>query len=430
MAREPGNLSDFEIDSLQAWSDKVEKEYVTRFLQDSGTKHLVAAAAPDWKGLLTVDWNGFPELMRSCLGVNKSMRLLDWRTGQGDRGRAIGQDEYFEWRTVRDATGKIKRVEMTTELLEYWQILAGYHPAKTLRLIARFAGESSVPWQQVYGKTNPFSTGVTVRDRIDAFSEMMIYQNDGLPVKSPYNNGEKAICFLSKPVSSLLAAVALFAYAAFPYGKAGSSPGQEEPLSGPEAIVSTEQSAINCRNSDPTMVGSLIEQAWNGKAMAFDDPVGVYIVNVASDKLLLPDGKTPVPAEWFEYQRGSRPRISGELERSQRLVFEVPSALGFSVGDLINKDTDERIEYGGQIAELVTLAVYFRTSENDFVNAPRQIVTAKNISSCSKTIDCIGDSSRGIKGFQQYYAEFEASQHESASVLPVKPLSRSGGSLS
>lgn len=61
--------------------------------------------------------------VRDCLqSLPRSLRLLDWSTPQEDIGRAELQEEYFEWRVVRDASGKMRRVEMTTEFPEYWEV--------------------------------------------------------------------------------------------------------------------------------------------------------------------------------------------------------------------------------------------------------------------------------------------------------------------
>lgn len=122
---------------------------------------------------------------------------------------------------------------------------------------------------------------------------------------------------------------------------------------------------------------------------ALDDPIGVYIRSVQNERLLQPDG-SPVPIEWFDFQRGSRPHGPGELKRSQRLVFKVPSGLGFSVGDLIDSDTGQEIQFGGQIADLVQLVVYLQIGDEDTVRVQPREVPLPDFVPCEENPGCRG----------------------------------------
>lgn len=385
MLSEPGGLSDLGADAKKAWNDEVIR-LVNEAKSSAASDHFKLLAAGDWEdGVAVVDWDGFPKILQNCLGDERASKFCDWKIPTGDIGRAFGQDEYLEWRTVRNSEGKLIRVEFTTELSKYWDILAGHHPMTTLRILGRFAGETLADWREVYGPLDPFAAGVTVEQRTDAFYAMMNWHGRNEPVRSPYNNGQKAIAFLSKPVSSLRAAVQLFVRAATPLGKIEG--GAEVRLSGPEAIALGNQQAIDCRNSDPTMVGRMIEEVWDGRAVAFDDPVGVYIRNFNHEALIDPSGNT-IPEDWVEYQRGSRPVGGVGQERSQRLVIEVPPGQGFVLGDLKNKDTDEFVEYGYQLAELVKAACYFNTSKAGVITSPRVIGGTQPLADCMSTANC------------------------------------------
>ncbi|GAB5447929.1 hypothetical protein [Gymnodinialimonas sp.] len=384
MLKEPGNLSDLGADALKAWNDTIINEVETA-QQTAFSDHFKLLPDADWPdGEAVVDWGGVPRILENCLGATRAAKFCDWKTPVGDLGRVFGQDEYLEWRTVHNRAGKLVRVEITTELAKYWEILAGHHPMTCLRILGRFAGEDMATWQEVYGDVDPFAPGVTTQQRSDAFNRMMVRPPSG-PVRSPYNNGQKAIAFLSKPVSSLHAAVALFVRAAAPLAKMVD--GEEVMMSGPEAIASTTQAAIDCRNSDPTMVGRMIQEVWNGAAVAFDDPVGVYIRSFAHTTLV-DDTGVPMPLDWVDFQRGSRPSAGVGQERSQRLVIEVPPGKGFVLGDMFNKHTNERIEYGYQIAELVKAACYFRTSADGFVTTPRIVQPVGALADCTSEGNC------------------------------------------
>jgi hypothetical protein len=353
--------------------------------------------------------------IRDCLqSLPKSYRFLDWSATQGDIGRALNQEEYFEWRVVRGTDGKIRRVEMTTEFPEYWQILAAHHPVTTLRLVARFAGESSVPSQAVYGSVDPFLPGVTPEERKAGFTDAM-FPGGGKAPWSPYNNGQKAICFMAQRANTLFALIALVAAAAFPYGAEDPQTGELRRVSGPEAIATGTQSAQACRNNDPTIVGATIGLAWDGRLFTLDDPIDIYISSVQNERLLQPDA-SPVPLEWFDFQRGSRPIGSEGLERSQRLVFEVPTDLGFSVGDLTDSDTGQKIQFGGQIADLVQLVAYLRVSERNAVQVQPRELPLPDVVPCEEDPGC----ERVLRDNK----EFEDSQKNLLANTPTSILDR------
>lgn len=419
MLKEPGNLSDLGPAAQQAWHNDI-VNLVEHYLAETGTQHFRLLAAPDWpEGVSVVDWDGFPRIVKNCLGDERAAAICDWAIpSSGDYGRVRCQDEYFEWRTVRDVNGKLIRFEGTTELAAYWRVLAGHHPMRTLQLLGQFAGEASADWRQVYGAVNPFDPDVTIEQRQSAFMANMEWDRSEAPVRSPYNNGQKAIAFLSKPVSSLNAAVALFVTAAKALGKRVD--GQEIALNGAECIASSHQSAIDCRNSDPNMVGRMNQISWEGRAAAFDDPVGVYIRSFAHDALLDPNGH-PIPEEWVQFQRGSRPRDGVGEERSQRIVIEVPPSAGFVLGDLEHRDTEQRIDKGYQLAELTKLACYFKTSDAEHVTAPRQFPKLQPLAKCSSAGNC--------RAWEALYEEFERTQ-TSPSPMAATALNRSDPEIS
>ena len=118
-------------------------------------------------GAAHVDWPGYPARIGACLGRDRALELLDWTVaGAGDLGRLRHQEEYVEWRVVREGD-RIRRIEMTTELSADWEILAAQEPARTLELVSSFAGEE-VSWPAVYAE-NPSDPGSTTATRRAAF---------------------------------------------------------------------------------------------------------------------------------------------------------------------------------------------------------------------------------------------------------------------
>ena len=390
MVMEPGMLNDLSGEGQAEW-DRYVVDQLNQAVRDSGTSQLVADGDTSLEpGIVVIDWAAFPVRIRECLqSVLQTNRLLDWQFNNQPYGRLFGaHEEYLEWRTIRNASGKIVRVEMTSELQEYWLPLAKHHPAKTLQILGEFAREPApAPVQEVCGNIDPFTS--SPEERGAAFESMMLPSsvNGESQIASPYNNGQKAIAFMANSVNTLRAALFLAAFAAFPYVKRGSA----TPLTGREAIRFTRQAAQDCRDSDPTIVGSVINFAAQGRKIALLDPAGLYIASVASETIFLPDGATPIPPDWFRFSRGSKilDTESGRtLSLAQRLVFEVPTELDFVVGDLLDSTTGGNIDFGAQIADKASISLYAKASATGVEVVPNREIAVDSVPPCSNEPAC------------------------------------------
>lgn len=423
MVMEPGMLNDLSGEGQADWDSYVEQQ-LNDAVNQSGTTQFVADGDESLEpGIIVIDWSAFPVRIRECLqSITKTNRLLDWRFNSQPNGRLLGaHEEYLEWRTIRNATGKITRVEMTSELQEYWRSLAKYHPAKTLQILGEFAREP-VPAavEEVYGELNPFTS--SLEERSAAFDSMMLPTtvNGVTQIASPYNNGNKAISFMANSVNTLRAALFLAAFAAFPYVKRVD--GSTTPLSGREAIRFTDQAAQDCRDSDPTIVGSVINFAAQGRKIALLDPPGLYIASVANDTLFLPDGTTSVPEDWFRFSRGSKivdTQSGRTLSLAQRLVFEVPTGQDFFVGDLLDSTTGENINFGAQIAAKVSIGLYAKASNTEIVTIPDREISINEVPPCSSEPAC--------DRVQQVFDFFEQTQSTPSFLATAHAAIRSEG---
>ena len=199
--RPPGLLADLGRAGARAWSRRVAARLEV-LLQGAGPNPFLRAA-PDAEtaGLASADWPGFPSRVAACLGRAQALALLDWSGPSGPRAL---QEEYVEWRVVRDADA-ISRVELTTEFGEYWRVLAAHEPERTLALVARFAERDDVEPESVYGPLDPFAPGVTADEREAAFADAMLDPR----AMSPYNDGRAAICCMVQPSNTLDALLGL-----------------------------------------------------------------------------------------------------------------------------------------------------------------------------------------------------------------------------
>jgi hypothetical protein len=352
----PGGLKELGPAGAVAWDELVGKELADVELPP----HLLPAPDRRTTETTSADWVGHAERVEACLTRAKAHRLLDWRRNGVDAGRLLFQEEYLEWRVVRGADGRPRRIEMTTELCDYWEILAAYEPQKAVEVVSGFAGHSVDP-RELYGGSDPGS--LEPKQRRIAFRKAMVGTRRGLRPINPYNSGEKAICCMVQDTNRLGGIVRLAASSARPRKVVDPHSGEERVMSGSEAIAaSTTRFAQDCRNSDPVIVDRLVRFASEGRVTALDDPVGVYIAGVSHRQLLQPDG-SEVPLEWFTFGRGTgRNEAPDRRPRYQRLTFEVPNDAGFAVADVMQRTTGQPIEHGAQIAELVQVAIYLRTS--------------------------------------------------------------------
>jgi hypothetical protein len=368
---EPGGLSTLNDAGLADWNQRIERCLET-VVEKQGANHRLLAAPNEQTSDVTVtDWPGFPVRFASCVGRRQAFEFLDWRRDAGHDGRYLGQEEYIEWRVVR-ANDAIQRVELTTELSDYWLTLAACDPQQVLDLAAEFAQQPVEAWE-VFGELDPFDAAKRPDEREDAFARHMLCRD----VPSPVNRGRKALCCMVQPTNNLKALLNLSLVAAVLRVTREPSSGAERPMTAGEATPLMPGAAQLGRNSDPILVERLGRLAYEGRQIAFDDPLGVYIIGVERDRLRLPDD-SPVPEEWLKFDRGVGPKQAEDgRARYQRLVLEAPSGSDLTVSDLHDAATEQPIQHGGQIAELVQLGLYLRVSPAGTVNAATEPIPAR-----------------------------------------------------
>lgn len=360
---EPGGLDELSAAGRAAWTCRVEEciaEVLTDFGLDSPHRFVLAAPDERTRRRTAIDWPGLPLRPVECLTRHQALALLDWTPSRGEGRIRQHQEEYAEWRVVRDDMD-IRRVELTTELSDYWRVLAAFDPQRTLDLVASFAGQPSVDPQSVYRDCDPFSPSTTPEEREAAFAAAMLSDDD----PSPYNDGRDAITCMAQRSNTLPALVRLAAAATNPRIVRDPLSGCVRCLTCDEAIPLMDGAAQAGRASDPVLVERLSRLAYEGRLVAFDDPLGVYIQSVESTCLRTPDDE-PVPGDWFTFERGIAPsQTTDGRPRWQRLTFEPSADSGLRVSDLVDVATEQPIRHGGQVAELVQVAVVLRVSDPD-----------------------------------------------------------------
>ena len=276
---------------------------------------------------LTVTWEGFP---MKFLRQFRDSRADAWRAADVfDPGAARNQDEYLEWFVYKNDAGKIRRIDFTCEPYDYWTFLGENAPDKVLELYRRH-----------------IDPAVT---REDLFPEGGAYN-----ILNPFNTGKGAM-HLTHGANSLGAEINLVAGATVLWQKDG------QPVTDPLQLIRCGEFGGEVRSSDPRIGWDIGNLARLGFAITLRNPVGLLIDGLDDTGFLKPDGS---PAgDYWRVLRG----FSGGTVRA---TYEVPAAEGFVVGDLTIGG--HRVEYGGQVAEHVTMKVVgVACRAGSFANVPQ-----------------------------------------------------------
>ena len=329
--RPPGGLDELGTAGRDAWDERYRAILAELAGELGRNPYLLPAPDGSTPWSTAPEWPGYPARVDECLGRAAALEALD-------RGARELQEEYLEWRVVRDGD-VIRRVELTTELSDYWLVLAAHEPARAVELAAAFAGRPVEP-EELFG------AATTPDGRQEAFRRRMLRQC----TIGPLNDGREAICCMINASNTLRSLLRLAYAATAPRVVRDVLSGRLRCLTCDEAIPSLRCSAVRGRFSDPVLVERLSRLAYEDRFVALEDPLGIYIDGVEHGRLRTPDGD-PVPADWFAVSRGRR-----------RLVLECPPDAGFAVGQLVDDATEQPIRHGGQVAELVRLVLPLRTS--------------------------------------------------------------------
>lgn len=190
---------------------------------------------------------------------------------------------------------------------------------------------------------------------------------------NPFNDGRAVIVCLAQRSNTLDAIAALLAAATVPRVTFDPHLEVTRPLTCEEAIPLIGNAAQAGRASDPILVERLGRLACDGRLVALDQPA-IYIHAVELTRLRTPGGD-PVTEEWLRFDRALGPAAPDETPRWQRLTIEAPPDSSLCVSDLIDVATEQAIRHGGQVADLVDVALALRVSDSGVHDAGHMTVT-------------------------------------------------------
>lgn len=251
-------------------------------------------------------WMGFPRDL--ILPGNRDNKTLAYIQADSSPATRQWQNEYFEWRADRNAAGKITKLTFVTETPEYYQRLWLDDPAAVLNIYRTLVSPSVVlaDLQDAGGSYNKFNRWNTT---------------DG-------------IVHYIQSINTLGAAI----------GLAKGSVNAPMPFN--DNYQARPGSASATTSVDPRVGFDINMLVRKGLYVTLSNPIGFYIAGRDDSSITRPGG-SPAGNYW-RIVRG----VPGKV---LRLEYQVPAGLGFVVGDM--KIGGRPIEYGGQIAEQITVTI-------------------------------------------------------------------------
>ncbi len=242
------------------------------------------------------------------------------------------QDEYCEW-FIYLVNNRVTRISFTCENPEYWEFLFSKDPALVVSLYNDILGRTDVvesdlawPWD------------VTVGDAVGQYK------------KSTYNRYNKwntllGAVHLTHSANTLGAEIDLAAKATRRWPV---TLGQNDDA---QRLTCCSGWGNPNRSSDPSIGKGVFDIAATGIAVTLAEPVGLYMLKPnLSGRLRAPDG-TDIGVSALQVRRGSP-------DGTKVLRMEITPPPGSTYG--LNDCTLDgvKLEYGGQIARLITMAVF------------------------------------------------------------------------
>ena len=181
-----------------------------------------------------------------------------------------------------------KRVEITTELREYWTTLAMYDPEFLRDRAVAILGRE-VSWEELYGVGISSPDALDLRERRIRFSREVAghgNHNDlvgaGVPGQPRGALNRDNILFMTHPINGLDDLLYIVMFGAHPWAVKSGDTYQK---ASKEAIFRAKGvTHLACRNADPAAATTAHNEAFDGRTVAFADPLGVTLQSFSKSK--------------------------------------------------------------------------------------------------------------------------------------------------
>ena len=218
----PGRADELTEELVSKWNETIAAAYDS---QDPSLKSRFFEL--DWEGLReanqtdAVKWPGDPAEPSFCIDDEIAQLLSDW----GKEGRHALHNEYCEYAVISmpDGTGRLrpKRVQVTTELREYWSCVAIRDPGR-VRAMAAEVLVREPGWEELFGVADPHA--LSEAEREVAFGHTVAgHGNDprltqaGVPAQPNGRLNTDNALFMTHPINGLDDLLYIVLFGAKPY---------------------------------------------------------------------------------------------------------------------------------------------------------------------------------------------------------------------
>lgn len=311
----PGRADQLSADLVQKWNETIQAAYENQ-LSGLGSSRFFTLDPSTLTDPIpaAIKWFGDPAEPDFCLGAEVAQQLSDW----GIRGRHDLHNEYCEYQIIDrpDATGRMrpKRVQITTELREYWVNVAKYDP-QSVRVMVQSVLGFEPAWEDLYGVSDPLI--LTEEQREIAFSRLVAgsggdrkLEDAGVPVQPIGKLNTDYALFMTHPINGLDDLLYIVMFGAKPYASGTASNPKQATREQLFREFGVEHLA--CRHADPNAAMGALGAAFKGHTVAFANPLGMYIRSFTKNVFLLKG--EPIPDSWVRWSRGATEEMYQHLE--------------------------------------------------------------------------------------------------------------------
>jgi hypothetical protein len=310
----PGGSDSVGDKLVDRWNEKISAAYDAR--SDLHTRFFTLDPGDVKQPQVTdgVEWPADPHEPTFCVDEQTVRTLSDW----GSCGRHALHNEYCEYAVVyRDDSGgrlRPKRVQVTTELREYWLMLAVHDPERLLVVAEEVLGDKP-SWTDLYGAPDPHVLSEDER-RVGFARTMAGHGGDralacaGVPANPAGRLNRENAVFMTHPINGLDDLIFIVLFGARRYAVKEPGGGFRRAASN-DIFAAAGQRELACRHADPAAAMGAYSQVMDARMLSFANPLGIYLRPL--NRELFKVGDEDIPDEWVRETRGG-PGMRQRLE--------------------------------------------------------------------------------------------------------------------
>ncbi|ARV43892.1 hypothetical protein RS399_21635 [Bacillus inaquosorum] len=384
----PGKADHLGSDLIEKWNLEIKNIY-NNLKGELNTKYFSIDPEKLINPKLTrsIKWFANPVEPEFCLGLDVAQQLSDWSV----KGRHNFHDEYCEYHTINqlDVSGRMrpKRVQVTTELREYWVCVARYDPLKLRTMIQSIIG-TQLSWEEIYGEDVRDPLILSEDERLIKFCTQVagnggdkILKDKGVPTNPEGKLNTENALFMTHPINGLDDLIFIVMFGSKPFAR--QSQNGILPATKEQIFRNAEAEYLSCRHADPAAAMGAHEAAFNGITVSFANPLGVYFQTFTKDVFTF-QGK-PLPESWIRWSRGEKGMF-------QRLEFGPSDDEPYFLDDItISEGQNETPLVGGyQLLKFTEVGPLILTSEPTSVPSDEFIIlkTSAEEIKCDEALIC------------------------------------------